>query len=44
MVSMVVICSMMSWMMMVLVVRVRELMVGASTEVPRKQIAQHPTN
>ena len=35
-----VICSMVSWMMMV---GVGELMVGASTEVPRKQVAQRPT-
>ena len=38
--NVVVISSMMSWMMMV---RMGELMVGASAEVPRKQITQHPT-
>ena len=39
--NMVVISSMMSWMM---VVRVGELMVGASAKIPRKQIAPHLTN
>ena len=38
--NMVVISSVMSWRVMVWM---GELMVGASAEVPRKQISQHPT-